>query len=78
MGLVEEEKLHEVVSVFDLFKIGIGHGSDTSILLGLMGEAPDIVDPDAVIKTMLQTGLDMQSKYKETGQGGLAVNVVAC
>ena len=25
-----------------------------------------------------QTGLDMSSKYKETSQGGLAVNVVEC
>jgi L-serine dehydratase len=27
---------------------------------------------------MRQTGEDMRSKYKETAQGGLAVNVVAC
>jgi L-serine dehydratase len=27
---------------------------------------------------MRQTGLDMSSKYKETSQGGLAINVVAC
>jgi L-serine dehydratase len=27
---------------------------------------------------MRQTGKDMQIKYKETSQGGLAVNVVAC
>ena len=27
---------------------------------------------------MRQTGIEMQSKYKETSQGGLAVNVVAC
>ena len=26
----------------------------------------------------LQTGQDMQSKYKETAQGGLAVNLVEC
>ena len=36
------------------------------------------VSLDAVIETMRQTGLDMSSKYKETSQGGLAVNVVAC
>ena len=30
------------------------------------------------IKTMLETGKDMQSKYKETSKGGLAVNVVEC
>ena len=33
---------------------------------------------DQVIETMRQTGMDMSSKYKETSQGGLAVNVVEC
>lgn len=33
---------------------------------------------DQVIETMRQTGIDMSSKYKETSQGGLAVNVVEC
>ncbi|MCC7153245.1 MAG: L-serine ammonia-lyase [Bryobacterales bacterium] len=33
---------------------------------------------DQVIKTMYQTGLDMQSKYKETSLGGLALNVIEC
>ena len=32
----------------------------------------------STIRTMLDTGRDMQSKYKETAQGGLAVNVVNC
>jgi L-serine dehydratase len=36
------------------------------------------VSLDQVIKTMYQTGLDMQSRYKETALGGLAVNVVEC
>ena len=36
------------------------------------------VSLDQVIKTMYQTGLDMQSRYKETSLGGLAVNVVEC
>ncbi len=31
-----------------------------------------------VIATMRQTGADMQSKYKETSLGGLAVNFVEC
>lgn len=30
---------------------------------------------DDVIKTMWETALDMQSKYKETAEGGLAINV---
>ena len=33
---------------------------------------------DQVIETMRQTGQDMSSKYKETSEGGLAVNVVEC
>jgi len=37
-----------------------------------------IVHLDQVIKTMYQTGLDMQRRYKETSLGGLAVNVVEC
>jgi L-serine dehydratase len=36
------------------------------------------VQLDQVIRTMYQTGLDMQSRYKETSLGGLAVNVVQC
>lgn len=39
--------------------------------------APDFakVSLDGVIKTMWDTALDMNSKYKETSDGGLAVNV---
>jgi L-serine dehydratase len=37
-----------------------------------------IVSLDQVIRTMYQTGLDMQSRYKETSLAGLAVNVVEC
>lgn len=36
------------------------------------------VSLDQVIRTMYQTGLDMQSKYKETSLAGLAVNAVEC
>jgi L-serine dehydratase len=36
------------------------------------------VQLDQVIRTMYQTGLDMQSRYKETSLAGLAVNVVEC
>ncbi len=46
--------------------------------LALHGDGKHLVSLDAVIETMRQTGEDMQSKYKETSQGGLAVNVVAC
>jgi L-serine dehydratase len=33
------------------------------------------VSLDAVVKTMWQTALDMNSKYKETSDGGLAINI---
>jgi L-serine dehydratase len=46
--------------------------------LAMHGDGSHIVSLDAVIETMRQTGEDMRSKYKETAQGGLAVNVVAC
>lgn len=46
--------------------------------LALHGDGSHIVSLDDVIETMRQTGEDMQSKYKETSQGGLAVNVVEC
>ena len=36
------------------------------------------VSLDKVIKTMRDTGRDMQDKYKETSRGGLAVNVIEC
>jgi len=36
------------------------------------------VSLDDVIRTMYQTGLDMQSRYKETALAGLAVNVKDC
>lgn len=46
--------------------------------LALHGTGEHKVSLDQVIETMRQTGIDMQSKYKETSQGGLAVNVVEC
>ena len=36
------------------------------------------VSLDAVIKTMWETAQDMNTKYKETSEGGLAVNVPEC
>ena len=36
------------------------------------------VSLDQVIETMRQTGIDMSRKYKETSEGGLAVNVIEC
>ena len=46
--------------------------------LALLENEPGKVSLDAVIQTMMQTGRDMSSRYKETSLAGLAVNVVAC
>jgi len=46
--------------------------------LAMHRDEQTLVSLDQVIETMRQTGLDMSSKYKETSQGGLAVNVVEC
>jgi L-serine dehydratase len=44
--------------------------------LALRGDGSHFVSLDKVIKTMRDTGRDMQDKYKETSRGGLAINVV--
>ncbi len=46
--------------------------------LAMSGDGIHFVSLDKVIKTMRETGRDMQDKYKETSRGGLAVNVVEC
>ena len=46
--------------------------------MALRGDGTHVVSLDKVIKTMMQTGADMKTKYKETSRGGLAVNVVQC
>ena len=33
---------------------------------------------DQVIETMYRTGMDMQSRYKETSLAGLALNIIEC
>jgi L-serine dehydratase len=46
--------------------------------LALHGDGRHRVSLDSVVATMRQTGADMQSKYKETSLGGLAVNFIEC
>jgi L-serine dehydratase len=46
--------------------------------IALQGDGSHIVSLDKVIRTMRQTGADMQVKYKETSRGGLAVNIIEC
>lgn len=46
--------------------------------LALLGDGEHYVSLDKVIATMRQTGKDMLAIYKETSQGGLAVNLPEC
>jgi L-serine dehydratase len=50
----------------------------TAARLALRGDGSHFVSLDAVVETMRQTGIDMSHKYKETSEGGLAVNVIEC
>lgn len=50
----------------------------TAARLALAGDGNQIVSLDQVIETMMATGADMKTKYKETSRGGLAVSVVEC
>lgn len=43
--------------------------------MALRGDGTHKISLDKVIKTMFETGRDMQSQYKETSTGGLAVNI---
>ncbi|MBL4827641.1 MAG: L-serine ammonia-lyase [Spongiibacteraceae bacterium] len=44
--------------------------------LALRGDGTHFVSLDKVIRTMRDTGHDMQEKYKETARGGLALDVI--
>ncbi|GAA4402318.1 L-serine ammonia-lyase [Tsukamurella soli] len=46
--------------------------------IALLGNGTHRITLDQVIETMRQTGADMNTKYKETSTGGLAVNAVDC
>ena len=46
--------------------------------LALRGSGEHIVSLDSVIKTMYETGKHLNSMYKETSLGGLAINAVEC
>jgi L-serine dehydratase len=58
--------------------MGAAKAINAARLAVLHGDGSHCVPLDRVIETMRQTGVDMQAKYKETSQGGLAVNVVNC
>ncbi len=46
--------------------------------IAMRGNGEHYVSLDSVMKTMMQTGADMKTKYKETSRGGLAVNIPEC
>ena len=46
--------------------------------LALRGDGSHFMPLDNCIEAMRQTGIDMSTKYKETSQGGLAVNIPEC
>lgn len=50
----------------------------TAARLAVADDGHQFVSLDNCIRTMMETGLDMKSKYKETSRGGLAVNIVEC
>lgn len=49
-----------------------------AVHIALAGDGRHVVSLDKVMRTMFETGRDMQAKYKETSQGGLAVCIVEC
>ena len=46
--------------------------------MAMCGDGDHFVSLDKAIRTMRDTGRDMQDKYKETSKGGLAVNAIEC
>lgn len=46
--------------------------------MALRGDGHHQISLDAAVLTMRVTGADMKSEYKETSQGGLAVNYTEC
>jgi L-serine dehydratase len=46
--------------------------------MAMRGDGEHFISLDKVIRTMRDTGRDMQEKYKETSRGGLAVNAIEC
>lgn len=50
----------------------------TAARLALAGDGQHLVSLDQVMATMMATGADMMSKYKETSTGGLALSLAEC
>lgn len=71
MGLVQ-------IPCIERNTMGANKAINADRLARLHGDGTHRVSLDQVIATMRQTGHDMKSIYKETSQGGLAVNVPEC
>ncbi|MFA7941285.1 L-serine ammonia-lyase [Pseudomonas brenneri] len=57
-GLLEQVQRVEVQLYGSLSATGIGHGSDNAVIMGLMGEWPDAIDPSQIglrIETLRET-----------------------
>ncbi|WP_350614266.1 L-serine ammonia-lyase [Pseudomonas sp. HY7a-MNA-CIBAN-0227] len=57
-GLLEQVRRVEVQLYGSLSATGIGHGSDNAVIMGLMGEWPDAIDPSLIglrIETLRET-----------------------
>jgi len=65
MGLVQ-------IPCIERNAFGASRAIDAAAMSLIENESEHKVSLDDVIKTMLKTGLDMQAKYKETSEGGLA------
>lgn len=52
--------------------------SITAARMAINDDGYQYVTLDNCVRTMMQTGLDMNAKYKETARGGLAVSIVEC
>ena len=59
-----------MLPVLDLFRIAIGPSSSHTV--------GHIRIAQRFVAGLSGAGLDMSTKYKETSQGGLTVNVVEC
>ena len=46
--------------------------------MALRGDGEHFISLNKVVRTMRDTGADMQAKYKETSVGVLAVNAIEC
>ena len=70
---------HADVAVFGLARTGMGAVKAVNAArLAMNDQGTHKISLDQVIETMYRTGMDMQSRYKETSLAGLALNIIEC